>query len=197
VKWISAIRQLGSISFQGAIVGPHGCGKTTLMEDLIKRLEGQGHRTCFYRLHTGERRLPLAVAAKFHALPKTTIALLDGAEQLSSWRWRQLSNDFFRTARPLIVTLHQTGRWPVWVQCKSDIAILDQMVDELLQGSVPGWQTINRQLFARHNGNIRDALREWYDLMCHFNVELNSTTSEYALVGNASRDTVDSVPEMG
>jgi GTPase SAR1 family protein len=194
-KWCSAIMQLESISYQGAIVGPHGCGKTTLLEDLIDRLRSRGQQTFFFQLHTGERRLPLAVESQFTNLPPKTIALLDGAEQLSSWRWRQLANYFRRSGRPFIVTLHQAGRWPIWFQCKSDLAILNQMVDELLQGAVADCDETNRHLYAKHQGNIRDALREWYDLMAKSPTALTEHASEVATLNNRRRLSIITMSE--
>ena len=166
--WAREMARLDAMNYQAAIVGPHGSGKTTLLEDLTTRLEAAGRETWSYRLHTGDRRFPAPQFEQFRNLPPSTIVMLDGAEQLSFWQWRRFARLFRRTDRPLIVTLHSTGRWPTWTESVSDIQILDQIVGRLMPNSDLATKRINRELYDKHQGNIRDALREWYDLVAQF-----------------------------
>jgi hypothetical protein len=174
-QWATALQRLEQMGFHGAIVGPHGSGKTTLMDDLGQRLRDAGKLTWFCQLHTGERRLPIAVWKQLVALPTSTFLLLDGAEQLSYWRWRELVKFIRKSKRPFVVTLHRVGRWPTWFESRADIAILDEMVHEFLPSPPPNVSAINRHLFSKHNGNIREALREWYDLMSENSSNQNSS----------------------
>ena len=145
--------------------GPPGSGKTTLLEDLAQRLESRGQTTWLFRLHTGDRLFPREQFECIRKLPESTVVMLDGAEQLGVLPWRRFSRFFRRTGRPLIVTIHSPGRWPTWVSSKSDVRILDQIVARLLPESELATAQINRRLFDKHRGNLRDALREWYDLV--------------------------------
>lgn len=165
--WTCRMERLVDMQFQAAIVGPHGSGKTTLLEDLIDRLRTDGRHCWSKRLHTGDRRMPTRVLDQIFALPAETLVLLDGAEQLGTTHWRRLARFFRRTARPLIVTLHAPGRWPTWVTTRQDIPVLHDMTAQLLQDQPVNMrivQAVNRELFAKHRGNIRDALRDWYDI---------------------------------
>jgi GTPase SAR1 family protein len=164
-EWCSELKRLEQLNFQAAVVGPHGSGKTTLLEDLAQRLESRGQTTWLFRLHTGDRLFPREQFECVRKLPESTVVMLDGAEQLGVLPWRRFSRFFRRTGRPLIVTIHSPGRWPTWVSSKSDVRILDQIVARLLPESELATAQINRRLFDKHRGNLRDALREWYDLV--------------------------------
>src|SRR5437868_15544127 len=41
--WEQLLARLEQLDYRGAIVGPEGRGKTTLLEDLGERLKGRGH----------------------------------------------------------------------------------------------------------------------------------------------------------
>src|SRR6185436_15582003 len=53
--WEGLLERLAALRYRAAIVGPHGRGKTTLLEDLAPRLEALGFRTRTVTLHTGNR----------------------------------------------------------------------------------------------------------------------------------------------
>ena len=57
VTWEELLARLAALRFRAALVGPHGHGKTTLLEDLGERLGHQGFRMRTVTLHQGERRL--------------------------------------------------------------------------------------------------------------------------------------------
>jgi GTPase SAR1 family protein len=189
VDWARQLDRLRTMSYQAAIVGPHGSGKTTLLEDLASRLETVGQATWTFRLHTGDRQFPARQFNEIRELPDSTIVMLDGAEQLSYWQWRRFSAIFRQSGRPLVVTLHSAGRWPTWMTSSSDVEILDQIVDRLHPDSGVETRRINRQLFEKHRGNIRDALREWYDIFARG--AANETPCSPGEVRSAKRKTMD------
>ncbi len=157
-------RRLGG---RGAIVGPKGRGKTTLLEDMCRYLRSCGQAVSLLRLSADcrdtakERSLTLAGST-----PQTSILALDGAEQLSWLQWRVFERAT-RAHAGLIITTHRPGRLPALIRCETDVSILRQMVCSLWEpqdqvspaGCVPDLD----ELFQRHDGNLRLCLRELYD----------------------------------
>ena len=90
------------------------------------------------------------------------VLLFDGAEQLSRlawWRFRRLA----RRARGLVITSHRPGLLPTLVACETDADLLRDIVSDLAPTGPPMPGPAPEELFARHNGNVREALRELYD----------------------------------
>jgi predicted AAA+ superfamily ATPase len=80
VTWEELLARLAALRFRAAIVGPHGHGKTTLLEDLGERLGDRGFRIRTATLHEGERRLgPRWTAALFRDPHPRDLLLVDGA----------------------------------------------------------------------------------------------------------------------
>lgn len=107
------------------IVGPHGSGKSTLLEHLVPRLGGSIVRIDVHGQTTSEIKLDSlnprliwwftlrrgsAVMARFDAFWKQPefggVLVIDGGEQLSWWRRRQLSRWAGRRRCRLLVTSH-------------------------------------------------------------------------------------------
>ncbi len=170
LEWETQLKALAALQWQGAIVGPHGSGKTTMLEDLVERLESAGQMCRCWRLHTGQRRLPQETWAEIRSLPPNVIAMIDGAEQLSWLWWRRVARYFRKTGQPLLVTLHRHGRWPTWSETHHSLDVLHDIVDMLLNTDRESptenvsIHSVNRKLFHKHRGNLRDVLREWYDI---------------------------------
>jgi hypothetical protein len=155
------IARLAALGYRAAIVGPHGAGKTTLLEDLGCALQDRGFQITSVRLGTDDRRLPDAWPARAARLGPRDVVCLDGAEQLSTiewlwFRWRA------RRAGGLIVTSHARGRLPLLIECTTSADLLDRIVRRLSPAPAAGAPSA-AELFRRHHGNLRDALRELYD----------------------------------
>lgn len=168
--WPELLRRLREAEYRGAIVGPHGSGKTTLLGELTPRLEAEGLQVRGLRLHDGMRRLPSEVEHAWLAeLDTRTLLVLDGAEQLGRlawWRLRQRS----RSAGGLLITTHRPGRLPTLLTTSTSPELLASLIDDLLRPLAPPQAANLRlrlpdaaQLYARHDGNLRLALRELYD----------------------------------
>ena len=164
--WEELLDRLASINYRGAIVGPEGRGKTTLLEDLEPLLRARGFGVKHLRL-TRERprfgRDWLRVFFKF--VTRSDVLLFDGAEQLSRlawWRFRRLS----RRAGGLVITSHLAGMLPTLVECETDPALLQGIVRDLLPepAAIGATGVDAAQLLRRHDGNVREALRDLYDL---------------------------------
>lgn len=156
--WEELLARLESLRFRAALVGPHGHGKTTLLEDLGARLTERGFRVRTVTLHEGDRRLdPAQRRILFHHLAPSDVLLLDGAEQLGRLPWLEVRTRT-RPAGGLIVTSHRPDRLPTLYECRTTPELLAEIVGELAgEGMETG------ALFERHGGNVREALREMYD----------------------------------
>jgi hypothetical protein len=156
------LARLERLRYRAAIVGPHGTGKTTLMEDLEEPLAGLGFRVMHLRLDSESRRFSQGRLSQLAAtLDARDIVCLDGAEQLDWLRWMTFR---WRTrhAGGVLITSHRPGLLPTLIECTTSPELLDRIVGRLASQAGGGWSA--KDLFARHHGNLRDALRELYDL---------------------------------
>lgn len=158
--WALIAARLRALRHRGAIVGPHGSGKTTLLEDLALRLTHQGWRLTTVRLTAEFPRPGAAMPARgIAALEPQDVLLIDGAEQLSrpQWWWWRLRA---RGAGGIIITSHAPGRLPTLWRCRTTPELLRELSGSL--GVALGADDA-AELFTRHSGNLRNALRELYD----------------------------------
>jgi hypothetical protein len=154
--------RLAALDHRAAIVGPHGSGKTTLLEDLEHVLAQRGFRILHLRLDTDGPRLPREWPVSARRLGARDIVCLDGAELLGPVAWARFRWQA-RRARGLIVTTHRPGRLPTLIVCRTSPALLDRIVRRLAPDELTAAPPV-AELFARHGGNVRDALRELYDV---------------------------------
>ena len=148
------LARLLSGSGRGAIVGPKGSGKTTLLLELAEALNAEGHRVVLLRPNTGEPVAPPVVA------PGDAL-LVDGAGRLGPASWLRLLARA-RRASLLVVTAH--GRTPLRTlfRCVPTPDLAVELALELTGDASFGPHA--RAAFARHGGNVREALRDLYDL---------------------------------
>ena len=133
--WDELLARLSGMGLRGAIVGPEGSGKTTLLEDLGERLERSGR----------------------------PLLLLDGADELSRREWRH----FLRRAREAegcVVAAHREGFLPTLHLTRTTPEILDAAVLAAAGRSCESFGVSAEELWTRHGGNVRTALRELYDV---------------------------------
>jgi hypothetical protein len=163
--WEELLARLERLGHRAALVGPEGAGKTTLLEDLAPHLEARGFRVHLVQLREGERRLPSGDRALPRRLGARDLVLLDGADALTRPAWLALRLRT-RAAGGLIVTSHRPGLLPTLHECATSPELLAGIVGDLLGAggeSGPCPRELSAALFARHCGNLRDALRELYD----------------------------------
>ena len=89
--------------------------------------------------------------------------LLDGAELLSRLAWLHLRRQT-RTAGGLVITAHAPGLLPTLIACETTPGLLGGIVRDLLGSEADGLRPTPEELFVRHRGNLRDALRQLYDV---------------------------------
>ncbi|HWI59580.1 MAG TPA: hypothetical protein VNZ22_20295 [Bacillota bacterium] len=165
ITWTELLARCEALGYRAALIGPHGSGKTTLLEDLEPRLRERGFGTHFLRLDAEHRSFPPgAIEALRAQLTTRDILLFDGAEQMHplAWRWFRWQT---RQAAGLIITTHQAGRLPTLWACRTSSELLATVAAQLLAVESATLRDQAEALFARHRGNLRDALREWYDLL--------------------------------
>jgi hypothetical protein len=161
-SWEALLARLAALDYRAAIVGPEGHGKTTLLEDLGQRLAARGLRARDLRL-TRERP---AFSREFlrelwATVGERDVLLLDGAEQMGRLAWWRFARRA-RKARGLVITSHRAGLLPTLVECETSAGLLRGIVEDLAPGVAAGGRA--EALFARHGGNVREALRELYDV---------------------------------
>jgi ABC-type cobalamin/Fe3+-siderophores transport system ATPase subunit len=164
VTWPEILRRCEALKYRAALIGPHGSGKTTLLEDLEPRLNEHGFGTCRIRLDEEQPRFAAGLMRNlFTQLTSADILLFDGAEQLNlpAWGWFKWQA---RNLGGLIITTHEAGRLPTLFECKTSPELLAGIAADLLQAPVDTVETSAKKLFQKHRGNVREALREWYDL---------------------------------
>lgn len=160
--WDELLERLAALRYRAAIVGPHGRGKTTLLEDLVPRLESLGFRVRSVMLHTGDRWLSREQREiLFEDVSPRDFFCVDGAEQLSRISWVSLLARS-REAGGLLITSHRPNLLPTLLECETSPELLEGIVRDLA-GPAADRVPIHK-LFARHEGNVREALREMYDL---------------------------------
>jgi energy-coupling factor transporter ATP-binding protein EcfA2 len=153
--------------WRGAIVGPHGSGKTTLVEELVRFLQQRSIPTERLRITEADAGHQSELVAEWlsRASPDALL-ILDGAEQLPRRVWRDVWNRS-QKFRGLLITCHQPGLLPTLYESRTDENLLRELVWTLASGmSYPCFSDASlTALYQKHRGNIRDCLRELYDVV--------------------------------
>ena len=92
-----------------------------------------------------------------------TVLLVDGAEQLGPLQ-KMLLRAFSSLPAGLIVTSHQPCFLSCLLECSTHVDLMDEIVIELIGENDENSIEIGRHCFHKYHGNIREALRELYDL---------------------------------
>ncbi|MEM9420643.1 MAG: hypothetical protein AAGA25_16570 [Planctomycetota bacterium] len=143
--------------FRGALVGPHGHGKSTLMHHLatLDPPSGADRHDVLQVMPDGS-----SVGSVKQALASDASRLFIDGYDLLPWRLRWA---LLRRTQ-VIITSHRKTRFPTLLQFETTPELLGQLIEQLspeVFGRL-GHQEI-RALHARHEGNVRNVLRELYD----------------------------------
>jgi hypothetical protein len=69
-----------------------------------------------------------------------------------------------KPAGGLLITAHREGMLPTLVKCSTNIGLLNEIVNEILGDNSHALHETTQVLFDNHDGNLRDVLRELYDI---------------------------------
>jgi hypothetical protein len=158
------VQRLAERGWQGAIVGPHGSGKSTLVAALLPAFESAGRTASVVHLHEGQRRLP-EPHSRFDRLAQASLLVIDGYEQLGRFRRWHLAAQCRRVGCGLLVTSHRECGLPVLFRTEPDLSIVERLIGESLPphgGRISGADV--HRAWQRHGPNVREVLFELYDV---------------------------------
>ena len=162
-SWDALLARFETLGRRAAIVGPHGSGKTTLLEDLAPRLREARFAVRELRLDTETPSFdPEFLENFFRSLGPRDVILFDGAEQLGRFAWRRFERRA-RAAGGVVITSHRPGLLPTLLETSTTPELLGSLVDQILGDHASEVRPLMPDLFERHRGNLREALRELYD----------------------------------
>lgn len=154
-SWDELEARLDRAQGRGALVGPKGHGKTTLLDEWAARCEARGERVIRLRIREGQRFLDGPQREQLRSSADASV-FLDSAEQLSAPGWWELRWRARRASR-LVITAHRPGLLPTVRECRTSANLLADLVWELT-----GERRDCAALWTRHGGNVREALFELY-----------------------------------
>jgi hypothetical protein len=157
------LARLHELNYRAAIVGPDGSGKTTLLEDLQKPLQKKGIKTRLVFVNDTLHLDGPACRRLLADLRRDQIVLLDGADLLRRSDWSLLKRHTITHAYGLVITSHRRGLLPTLIECATSPALLREIAFELQPQGRPLAAEFLDHLYERHQGNLRDCLRELYD----------------------------------
>lgn len=157
------LERLDELGGRGAVVGPEGHGKTTLLDALERHLAARGLDPRRLAVHR-DRPLPRRELRRFlSGVGPRDFLLIDGAGHLRPWTWWRIRLTA-RRAAGLVVALHEPGLLPTLHRCTTSPELLRDLVAELLpDAAAPVPLPSAAELHRRHGGDLRLALRELYD----------------------------------
>jgi hypothetical protein len=157
------LARLAQNGWTGQILGPHGSGKSSLLASLLAAVASRGITVCHVELHDGQRAL--AGGWRFlSGLPRRTLLVIDGYEQLAWW-WRRLLPWYCRRrGLGLLATAHQSVGLPDLFQTEINAVLAERIVRLLLrENTLPLDPDELADGLARHQGNLREVLFDLYD----------------------------------
>jgi hypothetical protein len=160
----TVVDQLAALRWCGAILGPHGSGKSSLLVALKPALAARGRQIVQQQLQGGEWSLRWA-ELRSDRWNSTTQVVIDGFEQLNSWQRLLLRARCRLSGAGLLVTAHRpVGIEPVYAT-KPSAELAQAVVRQLLP---PADQHIGpadvATVFDQHQGNIRETLLALFDV---------------------------------
>ena len=164
--WDAIARRLRETNFRGAVIGSHGHGKTTLLLNLAEHVDlmpamprGSTVATSMWvQVRPDERGNLATVRRMVRGYPY--LLSLDGYDLLP---WRDRLRVLARRG-PVLVTSHRRTMLPTVARCRTSPELLGRLIERLSPATRAALtDAAVAALYARHRGNVREALRELYD----------------------------------
>ena len=159
LEWDDVCSRLNILGGRAAIVGPHGSGKTTCMEQLADHLNRNAWNVHYIRVTPDTTPLPELARLD---LGERDAVLLDSAGHIGPVMWRRVSHTV-RGAGRLVITEHRPGRLATLHRCRPSLTLLDALIADLAPDHAADLRQVSHTLYHRHHGNIRDVFRGLYD----------------------------------
>jgi hypothetical protein len=161
------VARLRAHGWRGAIFGPHGSGKSSLLAALRGPLSAAGRRLVEFTLRDGQRRLPARLDAA-GPLDPATLLVIDGYEQLGWMARRSVRRACHRSGCGLLVTAHRRVGLHVVARTAPSPGLALRIVQALTagRGDAPTEGDI-AAAYAAHcaggRGDLREMLFDLYD----------------------------------
>jgi hypothetical protein len=150
-RWHAANRR-------GALVGPHGTGKTTRLRALAARLAGEGWTLIWIQWHDDGTTTPADWRATLRDAGPRTVVCLDGSENLGPLGAYRLHR-YTRHAGGVLATRHRRPLLLTTLATYAPDAALFAAHAAMLD---PGARQRAASAFATAGGNAHDAFRRLY-----------------------------------
>ena len=161
--WLPLMTRFQAHHWRGVLVGPHGSGKTTLREELERRLSRCGWQVRSWVLGDGHRITWAEVRSFATDRGERTLLSIDGLDRIGVLSWWRLQ----RMLQPnvgILATSHVHGRQPTLHQHQTTPGLLHDLVAALTAPTVAlALRARCTELYALHHGNVRACLRDLYD----------------------------------
>jgi len=131
LEWQNLLCRLRDLQWRGAILGPHGAGKTTLMTQIQQRIEQLGIETSHLRLREDDLPCLKSMLKEWLAQSVSSqVLMLDSAGLLNFWNWQWLRLKT-RHHAGIVITSHRAGRLPTLIRCETSPELLESLVNQL------------------------------------------------------------------
>lgn len=158
------LNKLSNTNYQASIIGPHGTGKSVLLEDIRRVLQSNGKRTQWFYLNTSStRQEQLRTLWSILKSPHEQICFLDGGETLGTNLWFLFLLATRLRRSPLLATVHKPCALPIVYETHADLDRALILTANLAGGA---WnedmRTLATNTFSKHEGNCREIFRSCY-----------------------------------
>ena len=167
---LSETRSSRSGIFQ--IVGPHGCGKTTLTVAIAAQLAGQGTAACWLTVRGRSKTEPVRFdhyLPRLDSQPRPEIMVIDGIESVNAVQRSCILRQMSKRAWRVVLTTHRPAwRVPVLAELQPSRERFHDLCKQLLGDHLVGenktdWQRMIEAAYDNASGNFREAFFELYD----------------------------------
>lgn len=158
------VSRLENQNWTGEIVGPHGSGKSTLVESL-KGLISQDLHHVTIRTEDDHTSIYRNLLDWLATEKSGSLLIVDGIEQIERHRIEDIISRCQSHQIGLLVTSHESVGLPLLHRCQSGLEPFRAVVRELLQGrTIPITNEEIDYAYNKYSPNLREALFSLYDV---------------------------------